>query len=63
MTKHDCVPRWKKSSYSGNQGGACLETAALTPAVGVRDSKDLNVGQLIIAASSWASLTESIKSL
>ncbi|MFD0905863.1 DUF397 domain-containing protein [Actinomadura sediminis] len=31
---------WRKSSYSGPNGGNCVELAALPGAVGVRDSKD-----------------------
>ncbi|WP_367323506.1 DUF397 domain-containing protein [Streptomyces sp. HUAS ZL42] len=32
---------WRKSSYSGDQGGECLEIAELPgAAVAVRDSKD-----------------------
>jgi len=30
---------WRKSSYSGNEGGQCVEVAPLTTSVGVRDSK------------------------
>jgi hypothetical protein len=31
--------RWRKSSYSGDQGGNCLEVAELPATVAVRDSK------------------------
>ncbi|MFI5981089.1 DUF397 domain-containing protein [Streptomyces sp. NPDC051555] len=31
--------RWRKSSYSGNTGGECVECAPLDDAVAVRDSK------------------------
>ncbi|MBE1534687.1 hypothetical protein H4W34_004520 [Actinomadura algeriensis] len=31
---------WRKSSYSGPNGGNCVELAGLPGAVGVRDSKD-----------------------
>jgi hypothetical protein len=30
---------WRKSSYSGSNGGTCVEVAAVGPAVAVRDSK------------------------
>ncbi|MFJ4700124.1 DUF397 domain-containing protein [Streptomyces sp. NPDC088768] len=37
------APQWRASSYSGNNGGACVEVAtnlvSLTGAVPVRDSK------------------------
>ncbi|MGI5468738.1 DUF397 domain-containing protein [Streptomyces sp. CA-132043] len=32
--------RWRKSSYSTNEGGECVEVAALPAAVAIRDSKD-----------------------
>lgn len=61
MTMHGTNPQWKKSSYSGNQGGACVETAVLDDAIGVRDSKDTLRGHLTLSSSSWSALTESIK--
>ncbi|OPC80353.1 hypothetical protein B4N89_04780 [Embleya scabrispora] len=50
---------WRKSSYSGNQGGDCVEVAPLTGAVGVRDSK---VGESPIVrtrAEAWAAFLDS----
>ncbi|MFC0848571.1 MULTISPECIES: DUF397 domain-containing protein [Streptomyces] len=32
--------QWRKSSYSGDQGGSCVEIAALPSIVAVRDSKN-----------------------
>ncbi|MFJ3812767.1 DUF397 domain-containing protein [Streptomyces sp. NPDC090056] len=32
--------RWRKSSYSGDNGGECVEVADLTAHVAVRDSKN-----------------------
>ncbi|MDV5145258.1 DUF397 domain-containing protein [Streptomyces sp. SBC-4] len=31
--------RWRKSSYSGSDGGECVEVADLTAHIAVRDSK------------------------
>nr|WP_301176411.1 DUF397 domain-containing protein [Actinomadura geliboluensis] len=31
---------WRKSTHSGSNGGNCVELAAVTGAVAVRDSKD-----------------------
>ncbi|WAZ21405.1 DUF397 domain-containing protein [Streptomyces cinnabarinus] len=31
---------WRKSSYSGDQGGSCVEIAEGTSAIAVRDSKN-----------------------
>lgn len=32
--------KWRKSTYTGSNGGNCVELAALPDAVAVRDSKD-----------------------
>lgn len=32
--------RWRKSSYSGDNGGQCIEVADLAAHVAVRDSKN-----------------------
>lgn len=61
MTMHGTNLQWRKSSYSGNQGGACVETANLDDAVGVRDSKDTRRGHLTLSVAAWAALTEAIK--
>ncbi|MFF7638729.1 DUF397 domain-containing protein [Streptomyces canus] len=45
---------WFKSSYSGNEGGACLEIAATPGAVHVRDSKVPDRAQLIFRGEEWA---------
>ncbi|MFD7502405.1 DUF397 domain-containing protein [Streptomyces sp. NPDC059850] len=45
---------WFKSSYSGNEGGACVEVATTPDAVHVRDSKDPVGPQLAFAQQTWA---------
>ncbi|MFG3040264.1 DUF397 domain-containing protein [Streptomyces sp. NPDC048330] len=46
---------WFKSSYSdGNEGDSCVEVAASSLAVHVRDSKDVGGPQLSVSARSWA---------
>jgi hypothetical protein len=48
-------PRWRKSSYSGNGGGDCVEVARNLPGVVViRDSKDPHGPVLIISRNEWA---------
>ncbi|GGS46529.1 DUF397 domain-containing protein [Streptomyces violaceus] len=32
---------WRKSSYSGDQGGECVEVGEAPDTVAIRDSKDL----------------------
>ncbi|AXK35968.1 DUF397 domain-containing protein [Streptomyces armeniacus] len=45
---------WFKSSYSGDQGGNCVEVAAGCGVVHMRDSKDRGAGALALPATSWA---------
>ena len=43
---------WRKSSYSGANGGQCVETAA-AGAVLVRDTTDRDGGTLVFTANAW----------
>ncbi|WP_320777038.1 DUF397 domain-containing protein [Streptomyces sp. CRN 30] len=45
---------WFKSSYSGNEGGECLEVAATPVTVHVRDSKEPTRACLGIGLTEWA---------
>jgi hypothetical protein len=47
-------PGWFKSSYSGNEGGNCVEVATGPDAVHVRDSKDRGSGTLTFSSAAWA---------
>ncbi|MEV0480381.1 DUF397 domain-containing protein [Streptomyces sp. NPDC050508] len=40
---------WRKSSYSGTNGGDCVEVADLVPSIAVRDSK--NPGGAVLTVS------------
>jgi hypothetical protein len=54
--------QWIKSSYSGTNGGACVEVARNLPGVvAVRDSKDRDGGVLVIGLESFAALTAGIR--
>ncbi|NUV93584.1 DUF397 domain-containing protein [Streptomyces sp. KAI 90] len=45
---------WVKSSYSGENGGNCVEVAPRFPgAVPVRDSKDPDGSVLVVGRSAW----------
>ncbi|WP_329579546.1 DUF397 domain-containing protein [Kitasatospora sp. NBC_01250] len=44
---------WFKSSYSGNEGGECIEIAATPNTIHIRDSKDQAGPQLTITPTSW----------
>jgi hypothetical protein len=45
---------WRKSSYSGAEGGECIEVAETSDAVWVRDSKRPAEARLSFGAEAWA---------
>ncbi|MFJ8789097.1 DUF397 domain-containing protein [Streptomyces sp. NPDC102462] len=53
--------RWRKSSYSGNTGGECVEVADLAGQVAVRDSKDLQAGRFAVAPEAWTAFLRDLK--
>ncbi|MDL4817980.1 DUF397 domain-containing protein [Actinomadura opuntiae] len=53
--------RWRKSSRSGDTGGACVEVASLAKRVGVRDSKDADGPALVFSAAEWRAFAQRVK--
>jgi hypothetical protein len=52
---------WRKSSYSGANGGSCVETASGDGVVLVRDTTNREGGALAFTADAWAGFTASLK--
>jgi hypothetical protein len=52
---------WRKSSYSGGNGGDCLEAADGRGVVLVRDTADREGGTLNFPAGAWAKFTASLR--
>ncbi|WP_017574344.1 DUF397 domain-containing protein [Nocardiopsis kunsanensis] len=52
---------WHKSSYSGNQGGHCVEVAETPDQVHVRDTQNRALGHLTFSSSGWGSLLASLR--
>jgi hypothetical protein len=53
---------WHKSSYSGSNGGNCVEVASNLPGlIAVRDSKDPHGPALTFTPLAWAALLGDIK--
>jgi hypothetical protein len=52
---------WRKSSYSGDNGGDCIEVGTPGPAVAVRDSKHPDGPKLAFAAATWKAFTAQLK--
>ncbi|MEV5606714.1 DUF397 domain-containing protein [Streptomyces sp. NPDC052225] len=53
---------WRKSSYSGNTGGDCVEVADLTARVALRDSKNPDGGAFTVAPGAFASFIRQLAS-
>jgi hypothetical protein len=52
---------WRKSSYSGTQGGDCVEVAALRRTVAVRDSKNPDGPALRFTPAEWTTFLTDVK--
>ncbi|MFF8816286.1 DUF397 domain-containing protein [Streptomyces pactum] len=61
---HDaCQLVWFKSSYSGDEGGECVEVAVSPGTVHVRDSKDRTGPQLTFSAAEWSAFVSYVAAL
>jgi hypothetical protein len=49
---------WRKSSYSSEEGGECVEVAARPGRVHVRDSKDTARAALAVQPTAWTAFVE-----
>ena len=52
---------WRKSTYSGGQGGQCVEVATPPGHVAVRDTTNRDGGTLAFSAQAWKAFAASIK--
>ncbi|MGW2253342.1 DUF397 domain-containing protein [Kitasatospora sp. NPDC001660] len=53
---------WRKSSYSGGNGGACVEVAdGFAGVMPVRDSKDPSGPALVFSSSAWQSFVSAVR--
>ncbi|MEU8121083.1 DUF397 domain-containing protein [Spirillospora sp. NPDC049024] len=52
---------WRKSSYSGGEGGQCVELAAVDGSVGIRDSRNVSGPALMVGRDALKGLVGRIK--
>jgi hypothetical protein len=52
---------WRKSTYSGGNGGDCVEVGTTTAGVGVRDTTDRAGVLLALPAGAWRSLLAKVR--
>jgi len=51
---------WRTSSYSGNNGGNCVEIGTAGPMILVRDTKDRAGAMLAFAPHDWQRFTAAV---
>jgi hypothetical protein len=52
---------WRKASYSGNNGGDCVEAGNAANLIAVRDSKDPDGPRLAFGRAGWEAFTADLK--
>ena len=52
---------WRKSSYSGNNGGNCVEVGTAARLIAVRDSKDPHGPVLAFGPQTWRRFAARVK--
>jgi hypothetical protein len=52
---------WRTSSYSGNNGGNCVEVGNAARVIAVRDSQDPHGPTLAFDAKHWQQFTDQLK--
>jgi hypothetical protein len=52
---------WRKSTYSGNNGGQCVEVGNVAAEVVVRDTADRAGAVLAVPAAAWRSLLAKVR--
>jgi len=52
---------WRKSSYSGANGGQCVEVGTSTSGVVVRDTTDRAGAVLAVPAGAWRALLAEVR--
>jgi hypothetical protein len=52
---------WRKSSYSGSNGGNCVETASGNGVIMVRDTTNRDGGTLVITSEAWQAFVTELK--
>jgi Domain of unknown function (DUF397) len=60
MEGNRAVP-WRKSSYSGNNGGDCVEVGNAARLIAVRDSKDPDGARLAFGREAWEAFAAKVK--
>jgi hypothetical protein len=60
METIDSAP-WRKSSYSGTNGGSCVETADMDGRILVRDTTDHGGMVLTVSSTAWRQFIDALR--
>jgi hypothetical protein len=60
--RDEALSRWRKSSYSGSNGGNCVEVRDGPGVILVRDTADRNGPALAIDPAAWRRFTDQLRS-
>ena len=52
---------WRKSTYSGGNGGGCVEVGSVSGVIAVRDTKDRQGPALALSTDAWREFAAVIK--
>lgn len=58
---HTVGEQWRKASYSGSNGGACVEVGHGATAVLVRDTTNREAGPIEFSATAWNEFLATVK--
>jgi hypothetical protein len=56
----DSAP-WRKSTYSGTNGGGCVEAADMNDRILVRDTTDRGGMVLSVSSAAWRQFTDELR--
>ncbi|MET9797439.1 DUF397 domain-containing protein [Nocardiopsis alba] len=52
---------WRKSSYSGGNGGNCVEACSTDKGAAMRDTQNRSLGYLEASQSEWSGFLQALK--
>lgn len=52
---------WRRSSHSGGTGGNCVEMGSTPRSVGVRDTKNRDLGHLAVPPAAWRTFVSALR--
>lgn len=57
----ELIRKWRKSSYSGGNGGHCVEARRTPDGAALRDTQNRSLGQLEASSLEWSALLTAVK--